>query len=82
MATLNLSVIVPNAQLARVQAAIRATFGQVDNGVGEMRDMTDAELLERLRQDVMMTIRGMVIRYERSAAIKAAEALEPIVDVT
>lgn len=82
MAVINLSVTIPNAQLSRVQAAVRATFGQVPDGAGGMRDMTDAELVERLRQDVIQTIKGMVIRFERSAAIAAAEKLEPVVDAT
>lgn len=82
MAILNLSVTIPNAQISRVQTAVRAAFGQVPDGTGGMRDMTDEELVEKLRQDVIQTIKGMVIQHERSAAIAAAEKLEPVVDAT
>lgn len=72
MATIPLTITVPDAQMSRVQAACRATFGQVDNGAGGLRDMTNAEIIERLRQDVISMIKGMV--FTREAEAKRAEA--------
>lgn len=68
MAVLNLSVTVPDAQIARVQAAARGTFGQVDDGLGGKRDMTNAELVERLRQETIYMIKRMVFAYEKRQA--------------
>jgi hypothetical protein len=82
MAIINLAITVPDAQMARVQAACRATFGQVDDGLGGLRDLTNAEIIERLRQGVIGQIKTMVARTERSAAIAAAEVLAPVVDAT
>lgn len=79
MAVLNLSVTIPDAQLPRVQNATRATFGQVPDGAGGFRDMTNAEIVERIRQEVIQMLKGIVRRHERAALVAAAEA--PIVDV-
>lgn len=80
MATINLSITVPDAQLPRVQTAARATFGRVDDGAGGLRDMTNAEIVERLRQEVISMIKQLAQRSERKAAVLAAEA--PIIDVS
>lgn len=79
MATLNLSVAIPDAQLPRVQAATRAFYGQVETSPGVFRDMTNAEIVERLRQEVILTIKGIVHRHEKAVLVAAAEA--PIADV-
>jgi hypothetical protein len=80
MAVVNLSITIPDAQMARVQAACRAAFGQVDDGAGGFRDLTNAEIVERLRQGVITQIKTMVSRSEREAARIAAEAMQPTVD--
>jgi hypothetical protein len=74
MAVLNLSVTVPDDQIARLQAAARAQFGQVPNGSGGFRDMTPAEIQERIRQDIISTLKQMTRRHERQTALLAAEA--------
>lgn len=79
MATINLSVTVPDAQLPRVQTAIRATYGQVDDGAGGLRDMTNAEIVERIRKEVIAMVKGMVLRHERRVLEQQAES--PIVEV-
>lgn len=82
MATITLVINVPDAQIPRVQAAARATFGPVDDGAGGLRPMTNAEITERFRQEFVTMIKGIVRSSERAAAIAAAEALEPVVDAT
>ena len=82
MAVINLSVTVPNAQVPRLEAAAKAAFGQVPDGAGGMRDLTSQEIVDRLKLEVISILKGMVIRYERSQAIKAAESLEPVLDAT
>lgn len=73
MATINLSVTVPDAQLPRVQTAARLTFGQVPDGSGGFRDMTNTEIVERIRQEVILMLKQLVFRSERQVAIAAAE---------
>lgn len=82
MAILNLSVTIPDEDVKRVHAAIRASFGVMTNGVNSLKDAKEDDVVERLRQDIIQTIRGMVISYERREAITAAEKLDPVVDVT
>lgn len=79
MATLNMNINIPDAQMPRIQAAARATYGQVPDGLGGMREMTNPELTERMRQDFILTLKGMVQRYERQLLVQQAEA--PITDV-
>jgi hypothetical protein len=82
MAILNLSVTVPDAEVARLQAAARGHFGQVDDGAGELRDLSNAEITERLRQDVVAMLKQMVRRHERQAALLAAEASVTIISAS
>jgi len=82
MAILNLSVTIPDDQVLRLQAAARAQFGQVDDGAGGLRNMTNVEITERIRQDVISTLKQMVRRHERQAALLAAEASVTIVTVS
>jgi hypothetical protein len=89
VATIPLSITVPDAQMARVQAACRASFGQVPDGTADpvtglpnLRDLTNQEIIERLRQSVITQIKTMVSNTERAAARAAAEALQPNVDAS
>lgn len=82
MATVNLSIVVPDAQLARVQAAARSTFGQIDDGAGGLRDMTNAEIVERIRQEVILMVKALVLKAERRVLVQAAEAPITTVDAT
>jgi hypothetical protein len=74
MAILNLSVTVPDAQLPRVQAAARAAF--------EDPNMTNNQMIERIRQETISMIKGMVQRYEKGLLVAAAEAPVALVDAT
>lgn len=60
MAILNLSITIPDAQLPRIQSAVRAEWGQ---------GLTNAEIVERLRQEVIVMIRSLTISRERAAAV-------------
>ena len=74
MATINLNLTVPDAQVPRVVAALSRKFGQIDDppGSGIFRDRTNAELLALLREDIRLTVINLVKRYEQDAAIVTA----------
>jgi len=74
MATINLAITIPDAQMARVQAGMRAHWGQVPNGAGGKRDMTNAELIERLRTSVISSTKDIVKRTEEDTARVATTA--------
>jgi hypothetical protein len=76
MATINLNLTVPDAQVPRVVAALSKKFGQIDDplGSGIFRDRTNAELLALLREDVRQTIISAVKRFEQQTAIDTARA--------
>jgi hypothetical protein len=76
MAVINLAVTIPDNQVARMQAALQTWWGLVEDppGSGQFRDLTNAELTERLRQGVVRNIRDIVKRVEADAAKAAAEA--------
>jgi hypothetical protein len=76
------NILIADADVARVQLATRTTFGQVPNGSGGFRDMTDLEIVERLRLQVCETLERMVVVTEKKAATDAAAALTPIIDIT
>lgn len=80
MAVIDLSINIPNAQIPRFIAGMRASFGKVDDGAGGLRDMTQAELIERVRQSVIQTLRERVRTAEREEAIRAAA--QPELDAT
>lgn len=81
MALVRLDINIPDAQMSRVQTALRARYGQVDDGAGGLRDRTNAELVDALRFEVINQIKGIVFSHE--AAAKRAEALTiPQVDAT
>jgi len=70
MAVIDLSVNVPGPQVARLQAACRSNFGQVSDGAGGFRDMTNQEIVDRLRS----LTKKMLIDIVRGAEITAARA--------
>lgn len=84
MATINLAVNIPDGQVARMRAALRTWWGDIEDppGSGTMRPMTNAELEEKLRQVVVRNIRDIVKRVEADAAKAAAEAGVTEPDVT
>lgn len=82
MPVLDLRVTVADGDYERVMAAARATFGTLPDGNGGEREMTDAEIVEGIRQHGIGLIRQLVSNVERKAAIKAAEALQPTIEVS
>ncbi len=74
MAVLNLSVTIPDAELPRVQTAARDMFNDPA--------MTNGQIQEALRQEVISMIKGMVRRFERKVAVLAAEDGTYNVDAT
>lgn len=65
MAVLNFSITVPDAQVPRVQTAIKVYLGDPN--------MTNAAAIEGLRQEFISRIKEIFLRHERAAAIAAAE---------
>jgi len=73
MAVIDFQVTIADADIARVQAAARATFGAA---------LSDAEIIERLRQELVNRIATIVKSYEKNQALVAANNLEPVVGVS
>jgi len=74
MAVLDLSITVSDADMPRVLTAARAVFSDPD--------MTVAEMTEVLRQYGIQQMLQMVKNYERAVAARAAEALDPQIEVS
>ena len=77
MATLNLDINIPDAQVPRMQAAMRAHFGQVSDGLDEnnapiMRDMTAQEIVQAIKKDTRQRLIDIVRTIENRAAARAA----------
>lgn len=70
MATISISIDIPDAALPRVLAGLRAHFGQVETftGSGVLRDLTQAEVVAKLKQLLIDSIRNMVVNQEVYAA--------------
>ena len=86
MAVLNLAITIPDDQVARMRAALRTHWGQVEDPVGQSppvyRDLTNNELTEKLRTSLVSSIKDIVKRVEADAAKAAAEATIVPVDAT
>ena len=79
MATINLSIVIPDAQVQRFQDAARIHWGMVSDGSGGMRNMTNSELVEQLRQDTIKWLVAMVLRVETNTAnVAAATTVLPV----
>jgi hypothetical protein len=74
MAILNFSITVPDAQVSRVQTAVKSYLGDPD--------MTNATAVEGMRQEFIARIKEIVVAYEKTAAVAAAEAANYSVDAT
>jgi hypothetical protein len=74
MAVLNFSITVPDAQVSRVQTAIKSYLG--DPG------MTNAAAVEGMRQQFIARVKEIVVAHEKTAAVVAAEAANYNVDAT
>jgi len=79
MTTLTLTVEVPTGEeMTRVNDAMRSHFGQVEDA-GEMRDLTDLEVLAKLEDQIRGFIVETTKQVEAQAAAKAAVlAVSPI----
>lgn len=73
MATINLAITIPDAQMARVRTALKAHGTYTDEN-GQVIVPDNAAIIENLRLGVMRQIRTMVRAYEEAQAIKVAVA--------
>lgn len=75
MATLNFSITIPDASLPRIIAGLRLHYGQVEDpaGSGTFRDLTQAEIVAKLRQLMVDSIRNMVVNQEVYAATQTVK---------
>lgn len=75
MAVINLAITIPDAQVTRVQEAIRGTFELPPTA-------TNPELIEKLRQETLLMIKRMVLNWEKRLAVTNAENASYDVDAT
>lgn len=74
MATLDLRVTVADADMPRLIEAARAVFGN--------DKLSEAEIVEGIRQHGISLIKTMIANYEKRVAIAQAEALDPQIEVS
>ena len=84
MATRSISITYPDAAGARIVAALRAQYGQVEDPAasGTFRDRTAAEVFALFEADIRASLRDIVRKYERDVAAKAAADAVADVSVT
>ena len=82
MAVMNLSVTISDEDVPRLMNAARSVFPMPIDAEGKERQLTDAEVVEYLRQHGIGLMRQLVRNYERAIAMKAAETLEPVITVS
>jgi hypothetical protein len=80
MATINLAIVVPDDQVSRMRDGLRAFWGQIEDppGSGQFRDMTNAEVIERLRKETIGNVKRMVLKAETLAAEKALQNIAEV----
>lgn len=71
---------VPDAHIVRALAALKWNYGQVSDGAGGMRDMTNAEALDRFADGCRQGLVDIVRRFERDAA--TTTAVGGVADIT
>lgn len=79
---INITLVVPDAQVSRVQDALRIHWGQIEDPPGTYRDLTNAELIDNLKDSLKRSVKGIVLRVEQEAAAQAARDAIVEVDVT
>ena len=59
---------------------LRAFWGQIEDppGSGQFRDMTNAEVIERLRKETIGNVKRMVLKAETLAAEKALQNIAEV----
>lgn len=67
MATFNLTVTYPDAEQARILAALKEHWKNADGSLP-----TNAQVVEKLRQVVAANVKDIVVMVERNAAVKTA----------
>jgi len=76
MARFSIAFTIPDDQVPRVVAAMKEHYGQIVeevNGVATPRDRTSAELLDKLRETVIVEIKNIVSATEAATAARAAK---------
>jgi hypothetical protein len=80
MAVVTLNINIPDDQLDRMRAGLRGYWGKIEDppGSGNMRDLTNAELAERLRTELI----GNIKQFVKTAEIRQAQnALKNISEI-
>jgi len=78
MTDVNFTITIPDNQMARVTAAMQTHYGQVEDGAdpetGEpvFRDLTGAEIVQRIKGETRQRIIDIVRSVENQAAARAA----------
>ena len=78
MADVNFTITIPDPQMPRVTAAMQTHYGQVEDGTdpetGEpvFRDLTGAEIVQRIKGETRQRIIDIVRSVENQAAARAA----------
>jgi hypothetical protein len=84
MATIGLQVDYPlgaitskfeiaDLDMSRILTAYSAMYGQVDDGMGGMRDMTPQEIIDRLAIELIGNVKSNTREWERVERLKQAE---------
>jgi len=78
MTDVNFTITIPDPQMPRVKAAMQTHYGQVEDGTdpetGEpvFRDLTGAEIVQRIKGETRQRIIDIVRSVENQAAARAA----------
>jgi hypothetical protein len=78
MTDVNFTITIPDPQMPRVTAAMQTHYGQVEDGTdpetGEpvFRDLTGAEIVQRIKGETRQRIIDIVRSVENQAAARAA----------
>lgn len=78
MTDVNFTITIPDPQMPRVTAALQTHYGQVEDGTdpetGEpvFRDLTGAEIVQRIKGETRQRIIDIVRSVENQAAARAA----------
>ena len=81
MATFNLVITYPDAQGARIMAALKSHWTTLDPN-GQPVVPSTAATIEKLRLAVVSSVKDIVLKEERDAAVKAASDGVTPVDAT
>jgi hypothetical protein len=76
MASKNVTITYPDGDQSRINQALKAHYGQVEDppGSGTFRDRTNAEAWNEFESSCKRSLRHLVRNVEKEAARAAAEA--------